>query len=673
MDAAWLQDFLQWVTAHPNLALGTVFLTGLLEALFLLGLLVPGAALLFAFGTLVAAGAMELWPTIIAAVAGAVIGDHLSYFLGFKLRNDIKQVWPLSRFPKAVQSGEEFFDKHGGKGIILGRFIGAVRPVIPTVAGAAGMRPLHFMVMDLLAMGPWIVAYMLPGVLFGASLNLAAEVGTRLFVLLLVVTVAVLFMVWFSRRLFLLVSNHTETLTHNILDWSQRHRRLGLLGPNLADPAQPETPGLAILAIILLVLSWIGFSLLWRAGDPHSPAELDAAIYNLFENLHTPWTDTLALAIAQFGTWQVYLPMALAVLGGLLAARRTMAAAHWCAALAFGAVLAIGLTVLLRIPAPVDYYRGNSSGYMSGHLIMSTVCYGFLAVLLATRKRQSKRWRYYGVAVIGIVLIALSRLYIGAQWFSDITLGIVVGVTWVSVLSLGYRRHLPQRVATISQMPLAMGVLLLAAGWQWHSALEVDRQHYRPSAELRQMSARQWFSSGFDELPAYRIDLAERRRYPLNLQWIGDIATIREQLISLGWQDRSDFEFKQSLLWLSKTRPIDELALLPQVHDGRPQTLAMLLPVDTERQWVLRLWHSAWLVEGQPLWLGSIAPYRIENLFDNLRVPWVEGDFNTGQALVRQQFDVSRVIQHPQAQTHPEGSQWDGQVLLLIGTSPTTP
>ena len=568
MDAAWIQEFLLWVNNHPQLSAAVIFLTGFSEALFLFGLLIPGAVLVFAFGTLVAAEALSLWPTLFWLVSGALLGDHLSYLLGYKLRNDIKQVWPLSRFPKAVQSGEEFFAKHGGKGIILGRFIGALRPVVPTVAGAAGMRPLHFFVMDVLAMGPWVVAYMLPGVVFGASLNLAAEIGSRLLILVLVVAAVIALVVWFSRRLFLFVSNHAETLTHRILDWSQRHRRLGLLGPILADPAQPETPGLAILAISLLALSWFVYTLLWGWGAPHTPVELDAAAYNLIQSLHSPWVDTLALAIAQFGTWQVYLPMSVAVLAGLLAARRTMAAAHWCAALGFGAVLAVGLTVLLRIPTPVDYYRGHSGDFLSGHLIMSTVCYGYLAVLLATRKHPRRRWRYYGTAIIGIMLIALARLYIGAQWFTDVILGVGLGVTWVSLLSLGYRRHLPERVRSISQMPLAMGILLLAAGWQWKTSLETDRAHYRPAAQIQSMSSSSWRQHGYNELPAFRIDLAERRRYPLNLQWQGELARIEAQLVEQGWQLRNDFSLKQALLWLSRTRP--ERAAQSGTQHGRP-------------------------------------------------------------------------------------------------------
>lgn len=668
MDAAWVQEFLLWMEQHPNLALAAVFLTAFLEATFLVGLLVPGAVLLFAFCALTATNALELWPTLSCALAGALIGDHLSYLLGYKLRDDLKQIWPMSRYPDIVESGEVFFSRHGGKGVILGRFIGALRPVMPTVAGVAGMRPLHFVIMDLLSMVPWVIAYLLPGVVFGASLNLAAEVGTRLLVLVLVVSLVITLIIWFSRRLFLYVSNHTEALTLRVLDWSQRHRRLGMFGPNLADPDQPETPGLGILAIVLLLSSWLGHSLIWGAGPQMTPSELDAAIHALFQNLHTPWTDTVALAIARMGTWQVYLPTSIAILGGLLMARRTRAAAHWLAAVGFGAVLAIGLNYMLRIPAPVDYYRGQGGGYASGHLIMSTVCYGFLAVLLATRKRQSRRWRYYGVAVTGIALIALARLYIGAQWFSDILLGVVVGVIWVSLLSLGYRRHLPQRVDSIKQMPLAMTVLLLAASLQWITMLEKDRAHFLPQAEILHMQRGDWPVTGFNRLPAYRTDLAETRRYPLNLQWQGRLEDIRNALHERGWQF-AEFQLRSGLLWLSKSRPIGELALLPQVHGGRPQALAAVLPIDDQRQWVLRLWPSGWRIDGTPLWLGNIASYQLETLLDNLRIPWVSGDFSTGPVLLRQQFGRGHLAKHQKATAHPMGVDWDATVLLLA-TSP---
>ncbi|MGB1580383.1 MAG: VTT domain-containing protein [Nevskiales bacterium] len=665
MEAAWLQDFLQWVNDHPTLTAAVIFITGFTESLFLVGLLVPGAVLVFAFGTLIAADALEFWPTFFWLVLGAIIGDHCSYLLGYKLRNDIKRVWPLSRFPKVVQSGEEFFAKHGGKGVILGRFIGALRPVVPTVAGAAGMRPLHFFVMDTLAMGPWIIAYMLPGVIFGASLNLAAEVGTRLLVMLLIVSLGLVAIVWLSRGLFVFISTYAETLTNGILDWSQRHRRLGLLGPNLADPAQPETPGLAILAIILLFYSWVVYGLLWGWTAPPSPADLDAAAYNLIQNLQSPWVDTLALAIAQCGTWKVYLPVSIAVLAGLLAARRPMAAAHWCAALAFGAMVAAGLTLLMRIPTPVDYYRGNPNVFLTGHLIMSTVCYGFLAVLLATGKDPGRRWRYYGSAITGIVLIALARLYIGAQWFSDVLLGVGVGITWVGMLSLGYRRHLPQKVASLSQMPLAMTVLVLAAAVQWFTALEEDRDHYLPEAQRINMAAGQWYSSGYSKLPAFRIDLAERRRYPLNLQWQGDLSAIETELASKGWQARHDFEFKQALLWLSKTRPVDELALLPQAHDGRLQALTMTLRISDERQWVLRLWRSGYQLENQPLWLGSIAAYSVGEVLDNLRVPTILNDFSSGPALLRAQLKRGHLVKHSAKEASLGNFNWDASLILL--------
>lgn len=121
-----------------------------------------------------------------------------------------------------------------------------------------------------------------------------------------------------------------------------------------------------------------------------------------------------------------------------------------------------------------------------------------------------------------------------------------------------------------------------------------------------------------------------------------------------------------------------ELALLPQAHDGRLQSLAMTLPLDAQRQWVLRLWHSGWQLDGSPLWLGSIAPYGIRDVLDNLRVPWIEKDFNLGPAMLRRQLDRGRLLRHPDTTDSANTFDWDGRVLLLTepavsGPLPVTP
>ncbi len=665
LDAAWVQWLLGWVNTHPGWAVVLVFAIAFVESIFLLGLVVPGAFLLFGFGALVAAGGMSFYATIAAAVVGSALGDNLSYWLGRWLRDDLKQMHALQKYAALIAHGEAFFQKHGGKSIVLGRMIGALRPVMPTVAGAAGMSPLAFLVIDLLVMLPWVALYMLPGMLFGASMNLASEVATNLFLLLLIVGGALWLTLWLARRAFLYLSGHAESLTHRLLDWSQHHRRLGLLGPNLADPALPEAPALALLAALLLTLSWVTVVLLWHTGSP-GPVALDALAYQLFQQLHTPWTDTLALALAQFGAMQIYLPLALTVLVVLLVRRDHLPAAHWAAALAFGALLAFGHDAVVATPEPVAYYRGGQTishtTFPGGHLILSTVIYGFLAVLLATGKSAAKRWLYYMSAVSVVALIGLARLYIGAQWLSDTLLAVGVGSLWVSWLSLGYRRHLRTPVRTLPLMSLAAGVLLVSMLYQIQHRLAAERANYLPARAEALLELADWRDEDYARLPAYRADLAVSRRYPLNLQWRAPLETIRSQLSAAGWRDQTRPRFKAVLQWLNAEAPLEELALLPQVHAGRQQALVMSYGVNEQEQWVLRLWDARARAGDAPLWVGMIARYRAQDSFGLFRVPRLAGEFDAGAGLLAGRLPESERVLHPQAR--PD-ARWSGGVLLL--------
>ena len=90
-----------WVEAHPNQAYAVVFLTSIAESLAVVGVLIPGAALMVGFGALIATGHMEFWPTFWAAVAGAVIGDGVSFYLGRHFSEPLTRMWPFSKHQRA--------------------------------------------------------------------------------------------------------------------------------------------------------------------------------------------------------------------------------------------------------------------------------------------------------------------------------------------------------------------------------------------------------------------------------------------------------------------------------------------------------------------------------------------------------------------------------------------
>lgn len=196
-----LAALLDWVSAHAAWAGPAVFLVAMLESLALVGLVMPGAILLFGFGALIGSGHLPYWPIVLWAIAGAIVGDGLSYILG---RWFGPGIWTWRLFQQRSQILErsvDFFRRHGIKSIVLGRFIGPLRPVVPMVAGMLRMPAPRFLLANLLSALVWAPAYLLPGQVLAASVNIAAAVASRLSLLILAALVLLWCVILISRRL----------------------------------------------------------------------------------------------------------------------------------------------------------------------------------------------------------------------------------------------------------------------------------------------------------------------------------------------------------------------------------------------------------------------------------------------------------------------------------------
>lgn len=103
-----INESMQWASLHPHLAGLIVGLIACTESLAFIGLVVPGATLTLAAGALVGAGAMAFWSTFAWAAGGAVVGDGLSYWLGHRYQEQLRDLGPLRRHPKWLARGEAF-------------------------------------------------------------------------------------------------------------------------------------------------------------------------------------------------------------------------------------------------------------------------------------------------------------------------------------------------------------------------------------------------------------------------------------------------------------------------------------------------------------------------------------------------------------------------------------
>ncbi len=137
--------------------------TGLVVTPFL-----PGDSLLFAIGAIAARGSLSLTILIIILIVAAIVGDTVNYWVGRYFRPKILEGHTI-RFinKKHLDKTHEFYEKYGGKTIIIGRFIPIVRTFAPFVAGIGEMTYSKFILYNIVGGIVWILIFTVAGFFFG--------------------------------------------------------------------------------------------------------------------------------------------------------------------------------------------------------------------------------------------------------------------------------------------------------------------------------------------------------------------------------------------------------------------------------------------------------------------------------------------------------------------------
>lgn len=627
---ALFEQLLAWVSLHPLWAGLIVFLVAMAESLAIVGVIVPGVAMMFGIGALITAGALAFWPTLAWAVAGAVLGDGLSFFLGRYYQQQLRGFWPFSRHPEMLEQGVRFFQRYGGKSVVFGRFVGPVRAVIPLVAGMLGMSPLRFLLANIGSALAWAPLYLLPGMVFGASLELASEVAFRLVALLVLLLSLLWFVAWLIKRLFRLIQPQAGAWLSRLLIWSELHPRLGEIGTALGDPRHPEGRALTLFASLLLTASVL-FALVLTAvlGLRQGPS-LDQMLWQALQSLRTPWADHLLVGFSRLADLPPILSLAAAVLAYLAWRRDWQSAGHWLAAVAFGLLAAPLVKYLVQIPRPDTGIAGlGPYAFPSGHVMRATVIYGFLAVLIAGALTQRWRWLPYALAGLATAGVALARLYLGVHWLSDVLGSLTLGMIWIAALGIGYRRHsrLSIRWPALSALAAAvLGLSLGLQGWFYHQQQVVA---YTPQRAQQELALEAWWEDAWRHLPAMRSDTRGEGAHALNLQYAGSLTALQQALAPSGWRSAQALDWHNVLRLLSPSLALQALPVPPQVHDGRHESLALEKPLADGGRLVLRLWPAdiRLLPDGQPLWLGNVSTQAQRRLMRLFNFPQTAPDF----------------------------------------------
>ena len=195
--ASFLPDWLnpQIFLADPALAPWVVLLVcGIIfaETGLLVGFFLPGDSMLFTAGLLVATGTIKvnIWAFVVMIIAAAIIGNQVGYLIGSKAGPAIFNK-PNSKLFKRenVESAHAFFEKHGGKALILARFVPIIRTFVPVIVGVAQMSKRKFFVFNVIGAVLWGGGVTLLGFLLGDTFPWVRENLDIIFIVIVLLSV----------------------------------------------------------------------------------------------------------------------------------------------------------------------------------------------------------------------------------------------------------------------------------------------------------------------------------------------------------------------------------------------------------------------------------------------------------------------------------------------------
>ncbi len=162
---AFIAGTLEFVRTNQAWAAPVVFLLAFGESLAVVSLLLPATVILFGLSGLLGASGIAFWPCWAAAAGGAILGDAVSYWVGYHFKDRIAHVWPLTRTPDLLLRGQRFFARWGFLGVFMGRFFGPLRAAVPLVAGSCAMPHVPFQIANVGSAVVWATVILSPGLL----------------------------------------------------------------------------------------------------------------------------------------------------------------------------------------------------------------------------------------------------------------------------------------------------------------------------------------------------------------------------------------------------------------------------------------------------------------------------------------------------------------------------
>lgn len=398
-----------------------ILLISATESLPLLGTVIPGQTVVMLSGFLAKLGYLNLFFVAGFAMAGAFIGDLISYTLGRRFGYNLLVTY--GRYflitPADIEKAQVIVDRNTGKSLLIGRFNPLTRPLVPFAVGASRVRLKRFLPINALGCLIWASLSVGAGYIFGASYELVSEILGKI---VLIGFIVIGLLIWGYRY----INSRRHIFTHYELH--------------------------------ILVLSVAAVYVFARTMQDALSAntflvQFDVWLSIFIEQLSHSWNTFFVLVS------YILSPAVLSIVGGVyiihLAIKRKF---FHATILAVTAGMGLFLTSALKEmvgrvrPDNAVMYLVDQS-FPSGHTVAATIFFFFVAYLFAKKIKNSLYREVFVVAnFIMVVLVGFSRIYLNVHWFTDVVagaaLGLIVSTTAVLVMRYVVASHIRRLLDT---------------------------------------------------------------------------------------------------------------------------------------------------------------------------------------------------------------------------------
>ncbi|AHY41348.1 phosphatase PAP2 family protein [Stutzerimonas decontaminans] len=434
----WLETLTQWLAANPQWLGLALVIVACMECLAVVGLIIPGTVMVFAIAVLAGSGVLTLGQTLLLGFIGGLIGDLLSYALGRRYHQGIRSLRGLRDHPEWLLRAEHYFQRYGVASLLVGRFIGPLRPMLPMTAGMLDMPFGRFLLVSLCAAAGWSMAYLLPGWSAGAAMRLPLQEG-------------------FWSEAAVVVGALLILIGATVFGSLRQMRWVSAL-----------SAGLSVAILLGLFFGW------------HHLKELDEGLLAVIQGERSATFDRIMVVITRAGDFHTQLWAAVLLCLLLLAARQWRAAVFAILTL-LGTALANGAlkATFARVRPEVLMEPLSSYSFPSGHSSAAFAFFLTLGVLAGRGQPPRLRLAWLVLASLPATAIALSRVYLGVHWTTDVTAGalLAASICAASLALMQWRSPLTAMAPRVWWLilPACLGLLGAFSVWALPTAMQMYR------------------------------------------------------------------------------------------------------------------------------------------------------------------------------------------------------